>query len=218
MIWNPVKSSAEAQGGVNGWKRCLRAQQPPCGDSNNMTVVIIHFKKASLSFFLQAVGQKSWPGWGDWAGNRRDPDWVWCGFLWLSPRSLGMSSPEPALGYLTGRAGQKKRFKVTTWSSVWYFSFGWRRVMLFCFAFIMLWKGADFITRTVLHVTCASMGNMLLKVPTNPEDEVLGEWFCEAKRLFVKRIIQNWKFGIWHLVWKLYVFVWNVLYILVVVL
>lgn len=31
----------------------MRAQQPLCGDSNNMTVVIIHLKKASLSFCRQ---------------------------------------------------------------------------------------------------------------------------------------------------------------------
>lgn len=31
----------------------VRAQQPLCRDSNNMTVVIIHFKKVSLSFCRQ---------------------------------------------------------------------------------------------------------------------------------------------------------------------
>jgi len=140
-----------------GERERLRAQQPLCGDSNDMTVVIIHFKKASLSFFLQAAGQKSGAGRGDWAGNRRDPDGVRCGFLWLFPWSPGMSSPEPALGYLTRRAGQKKRFKVTTKSRVWLCVFGWCRVIVFCFAFITLWKGTNCITCTILQVTCASM-------------------------------------------------------------
>lgn len=33
-----------------GERVCLRAQQPLCGDSNNATVVIIHFKKKKHPF------------------------------------------------------------------------------------------------------------------------------------------------------------------------
>lgn len=163
--------------------------------------------------------QKSWTGRRDWAGIGRDPDGVRCGFLWLFPWSPGMSSPELALGYLTRRAGQKKRFKVTAKNMVWH-SLGWCRVVLFCFAFITFCKGTGFITCILLYLSCARKHRkkLLLKVLTNPEGQLLGEVFCETERLFLKRTIENWKFGARHLIWKFYDFVWNVLCILVVVL
>lgn len=191
MVWIPAKSSAKTQGEVNGWKSVFEGLAASLWDINNMTIVIIHFKK-SIPLFLQAVVQKSWAGWRDRAGIRRNPDGVWCGFLWLFPWSPGMSSSEPALGYLTRRAGQKKRFKVTTKSMVWH-SLSWCKVVLFCFAFITFCKGTDFITCTMLYLTCARKHGkkLLLKVLTNPEDQLHGEVFCEAKRLFLKRAIEN---------------------------
>lgn len=195
---------------------CLRAQQPLWQS------VIMQLKKPPcLSFLLQAVGQKSWSGWGDRAGNRRNPDGVWRGFLWLFPRSPGMSSPRPALGYLTGRDGQKERFKVMTKSLLCRSSSGWCSIalFLFCFDFITLWKDSDVITGSVLHVTSAHVERkLLLKVPTDPEDKLFEEVSVRQSRLFLKRTIENWKFGVWHLIWKLYVFVWNVLRIWRVVL
>lgn len=181
-----------------GERVSLRAQQHLSGDSNNMTVVIIHLKKASFSFFLQAVGQKSWAGRGDWAGNGRDPDRVRCGFLWFFPQSPGMSSPEPALGYLTGRAGQKKRFKVMTKSVVWHSFLGWCRVVLFWFAFITLWKGTDFITRAILHITCASMErNCFWKYLQSQKISYLEKYFVRQRGFFSKELLktENLVFG-----------------------
>lgn len=174
--------------------------------------------------------QKSWAGWRDRARIRRHPDGVWCGFLWLFPWSPGMSSPEPALGYLPRRAGQKKRFKVTTKSMVWH-SLGWCTVVLFCFAFVTFCKGTDFITGTMLYLTCARKHRkkLLLKVLTrrSTEDqleEVLKKYWASVtwrsilwgREAFSQK--NYWKFGVQHLIWKLCVFVWNVLCILVIVL